>query len=104
MAKIRRAVMFIVFIGLMTTFLGCAATRTSESTGQYIDNSAITTKVKAAIFNDEMLKTFQISVESFKGEVQLSGFVNSPEAVTRAEEVARGVKGVVSVKNNLVVK
>jgi osmotically-inducible protein OsmY len=51
-----------------------------------------------------MLKTFQISVESFKGEVQLSGFVNSSEAVTRAGEVARGVKGVVSVKNNLIVK
>jgi osmotically-inducible protein OsmY len=88
----------------MATFLGCSATQTRESTGQYIDNSAITAKVKAAIFEDEMLKTFQISVESYKSEVQLSGFVNSPEAVTRAGEVARSVKGVVSVKNNLVVK
>jgi osmotically-inducible protein OsmY len=102
--KIHRVVTLVVFAGLMAAFLGCAATQTSESTGQYIDNSAITTKVKAAIFKDEMLKTFQISVESYKGEVQLSGFVNSPEAVTRAGKVARSVKGVVSVKNNLVVK
>jgi len=84
--------------------MGCAATQTSESTGQYIDDSAITTKVKTAIFNDAMLKTMQISVETYKGEVQLSGFVNSAQSVRRAGEVARGVRGVVSVRNNLIVK
>ena len=94
----------LVFIGLMTVFLGCAATQTSESTGQYVDNSAITTKVKAAIFNDPMLKTLQISVESFKGEVQLSGFVNSAESARKAGEIARSIEGVVSVKNDLIVK
>lgn len=104
MAKIYRFVTLIILVGLLATSLGCAATQTNESTGQYIDNAAITTKVKAAIFSDETLKTFQISVESFKGEVQLSGFVNSPEAAARAGKVARNVEGVVSVNNNLIVK
>ncbi|MBU4276155.1 MAG: BON domain-containing protein [Proteobacteria bacterium] len=104
MRKLQKSLGLLVIIGLMTVFLGCAATQTSESTGQYVDNSAITTKVKAAIFNDPMLKTMQISVESYKGEVQLSGFVNSPESVRKAGEVARSVEGVVSVKNDLIVK
>ncbi|BEQ14186.1 BON domain-containing protein [Desulfoferula mesophila] len=104
MRKLQKSLGLLVVIGLMTIFLGCAATQTSESTGQYVDNSAITTKVKAAIFNDPMLKTMQISVESYKGEVQLSGFVNSAESVRRAGEVARSVEGVVSVKNDLLVK
>jgi len=64
----------------------------------------ITTKVKAAIFNDPSLKVFQINVETFKGEVQLSGFVDSAQMVKKAGEVARSVKGVTSVKNNLNVK
>lgn len=104
MKKFHGIVKLFLFIGLMTTFLGCAATQTSESTGQYIDDSAITTKVKTAIFNDATLKTLQISVETFKGEVQLSGFVDSAQNVRKAGEVARSVKGVVSVKNNLIVK
>lgn len=104
MRKLQKSLGLLVVIGLMTIFLGCAATQTSESTGQYVDNSAITTKVKAAIFNDPLLKTMQISVESYKGEVQLSGFVNSPESVRKAGEVARSVEGVVSVKNDLIVK
>ena len=104
MSKLHKSLGLLVVIGLMTIFLGCAATQTSESTGQYVDNSAITTKVKAAIFNDPLLKTMQISVESYKGEVQLSGFVNSPESVRKAGEVARSVEGVVSVKNDLIVK
>lgn len=104
MRKLQKSLGLLVFIGLMTVFMGCAATQTSESTGQYVDNSAITTKVKAAIFNDPMLKTMQISVESFKGEVQLSGFVNSPESARKAGEIARSVEGVVSVKNDLIVK
>jgi osmotically-inducible protein OsmY len=89
---------------LVVAFLGCASTPTKESTGEYVDDSAITTKVKAAIFNDPALKVFQINVETFKGEVQLSGYVDSAKNVEKAGEVARSVGGVKSVKNNLNVK
>jgi osmotically-inducible protein OsmY len=94
------------FIGLvLVTFIaGCAATRHKESTGEYVDDSVLTSKVKAEIYNDPMLKVLQINVESFKGVVQLSGFVDSSQASTRAVEVAKSVKGVQSVKNSLVVK
>jgi osmotically-inducible protein OsmY len=95
---------FLICIGLIAAFLGCASTQKREGTGEYIDDSAITTKVKAAIFNEPSLKVFQINVETFKGEVQLSGFVDTPQSVSKAGEVARGVKGVKSVKNNLIVK
>ena len=95
---------FLACCALITSFMGCAATRTHESTGGYVDDSAITTKVKTAIFNESTLKTMQINVKTFKGEVQLSGFVDSEHSVTKAGEVARGVNGVVSVKNDLIVK
>jgi osmotically-inducible protein OsmY len=91
-------------IALVVAFLGCASSPTRESSGQYVDDSAITTRVKAAIFDDPSLKVLQINVETFKGEVQLSGFVDSPQNVRRAGEVARGVTGVRSVKNDLIVK
>jgi len=89
---------------LLSVFIGCASTRTTESTGQYVDDSVITTEVKASLANNDFLKSFQISVETFKGTVQLSGFVNSEQAVAKAGEIARSIKGVKSVKNNLVVK
>jgi len=94
------------FIGLvLVTFIaGCAATQHRESTGEYVDDSVLTSKVKAEIYNDPMLKVLQINVESFKGVVQLSGFVDSSQASARAVEVAKSVKGVQSVKNSLVVK
>jgi osmotically-inducible protein OsmY len=95
---------FLICIGLLAVFVGCASTPTREGTGEYVDDSAITTKVKAAIFNDPSLKVFQINVETFKGDVQLSGFVDSAQSVKKAGEVARGVNGVKSVKNNLIVK
>jgi osmotically-inducible protein OsmY len=104
MVKLHRILKLLVCIGLITTFLGCAATQKRQSTGQYVDDSVITTKVKAAIFNEATLKTMQINVETFKGEVQLSGFVDSAQSVNKAGEVARGVNGVVSVKNDLLVK
>ncbi|HAM34066.1 MAG TPA: transporter [Deltaproteobacteria bacterium] len=104
MVKRHRMLGFLICIGLIAVFLGCASTPTREGTGEYIDDSAITTKVKAAIFNDPSLKVFQINVETFKGEVQLSGFVDSAQSVKKAGEVARGVNGVKSVKNNLIVK
>jgi osmotically-inducible protein OsmY len=91
-------------IALVVAFLGCASSPTRESSGQYVDDSAITTRVKAAIFDDPSLKVLQINVETFKGEVQLSGFVDSAQNVRRAGEVARGVTGVRSVKNDLIVK
>lgn len=95
---------FLVCLLLVAGFTGCAATSKKESTGQYIDNSVITSKVKAAIFDEPSLKSLQINVESFKGEVQLSGFVDSTASINKATEVASGVKGVVSVKNDLIVK
>ena len=104
MVKRHRILSILVCIGLIAVFAGCASTPTKEGTGEYVDDSAITTKVKAAIFNDPALKVFQINVETFKGDVQLSGFVDSAQSVTKAGEVARGVKGVKSVKNHLIVK
>jgi hypothetical protein len=80
------------------------SSRTHESTGEYVDDSAITAKVKAAILEDPELKTLQISVKTFKGVVQLSGFVDSKEMVARAGEVAGQVSGVREVKNDLIVK
>ena len=83
---------------------GCASSPTRESTGEYIDDSAITAWVKTAIYNDPTLKVGQINVETYKGIVQLSGFVDSKQAVADAKQVARSVKGVQGVKNNLIVK
>lgn len=84
--------------------LSCSSTRTHESAGEYVDDSTITTKVKAAIFEDPALKTLQIGVTTYKGVVQLSGFVDSRDMAGRAGEVARKVSGVRDVKNDLVVK
>jgi osmotically-inducible protein OsmY len=101
---LNRILIGLLCIGLMSAFMGCAATQKQESTGQYVDDSAITTKVKTAIFNEESLKTLQINVKTFKGVVQLSGFVDSAQSVKKAGEVAGSVSGVVSVKNDLIVK
>lgn len=83
---------------------GCASSPTQSSTGEYIDDSAITAWVKTAIYNDPTLKIGQISVESYKGVVQLSGFVDSQQAVGKATQLARSVKGVQAVENSLIVK
>jgi osmotically-inducible protein OsmY len=104
MERLHRVFSLLVIIGLTITFLGCAATSKKQSTGQYVDDSVITTKVKAAIFEEPGLKTLQIEVKTFKGVVQLSGFVDSPQSVTRAGQVAAGVEGVKSVENDLIVK
>jgi osmotically-inducible protein OsmY len=89
---------------LIATFSACASTRTHESTGEYVDDSVITTKVKSLLAEDDFFKSFQISVETYKGIVQLSGFVNSRQAVNKASEIVRTVQGVKSVKNDLIVK
>ena len=83
---------------------GCASTPSQSSTGEVIDDSVITTKVKAAIFNDPILKTAEISVETVKGVVQLSGFVNSRDQKNRAGELAKQVVAVKEVVNNITVK
>lgn len=83
---------------------GCASTATRESTGEYIDDSVITTNVKTAIYADPDYKLGQIGVKTYKGVVQLSGFVNSPAAIVKAGKLTSAVKGVVAVENSLVVK
>ncbi len=88
----------------MALALGCASTSTQESTGELIDDATITTKVKAAIFNEPSLKVAQISVETYKSAVQLSGFVGTSSEIYTAGSLARSVKGVSSVQNNLSVK
>jgi osmotically-inducible protein OsmY len=95
---------YLVLVMLVATFVSCASTAKQESTGEYVDDSVITTKVKSLLAADDFLKSFQISVETYKGTVQLSGFVNSQQAANKAGEIARSVKGVTSVKNDLIVK
>ena len=94
---------FILALTLLTA-AGCASTQTQEGTGEYVDDSVVTTKVKAAILNEPSLSSAEINVETFKGVVQLSGFVNSRADITKAVEIARGVKGVNSVKNDMRLK
>ena len=104
MKKRNIVIHFLVLLMLIATFAACASTRTRESAGEYVDDSVITTKVKSLLAEDDLLKSFQISVESYKGTVQLSGFVNSQKAVDKAGEIVRSVNGVKSIKNNLIVK
>lgn len=94
-----------LFLALSLVFAaGCASTATQEGTGEYVDDSVITTKVKAAVFNEPSLKVAEINVETFKGTVQLSGFVSSHDAANKAIALARGVAGVKSVKNDMRIK
>ena len=93
-----------VLLMLIATFVACASTSKQESTGEYVDDSVITTKVKSLLAADDFLKSFEISVETYKGTVQLSGFVGSQQAVDTAGQIARSVNGVRSVKNSLIVK
>jgi osmotically-inducible protein OsmY len=104
MKKSSIVIRFLVVLMMIAAFVACASTPKQESTGEYIDDSVITTKVKSLLAADDFLKSFQIGVESRKGIVQLSGFVNSQAAVDKAGQIARGVKGVISVKNDLIVK
>lgn len=83
---------------------GCAGTATDQSTGEYIDDKAITAKVKTELVRDEVVKALQVDVDTFKGAVQLSGFVDNETQKARAEQIAAGVSGVRTVTNNLIVK
>ena len=93
-----------LMVALMSLFLGCASTSKQEGTGEYVDDTVITTKVKAAILGDASLKSAEINVETFKGVVQLSGFVNSQADINKAVELSRSIKGVNSVKNSMRLK
>jgi hyperosmotically inducible protein len=104
MTNITRKLATLAGVVLMATTLGCASTRTQEGAGEYVDDTVITAKVKAAILNEPTLKSAEVNVETFKGEVQLSGFVSSQAAESKAVEVARGVSGVKSVKNDMRLK
>jgi osmotically-inducible protein OsmY len=88
----------------LLTAVGCASTKTQEGTGEYVDDTVLTTKVKAAILNEPTLKSAEVNVETFKGVVQLSGFVSSQTAAHKADEIARTVSGVKSVKNDMRIK
>ena len=90
--------------GIATFSTGCGSTTTRESTGEYIDDATITTKVKAAFVKDKTVKAIDVNVDTFKGAVQLSGFVDTAEQKARAEQIAAGVMGVRSVKNNITLK
>jgi len=104
MVKPQSTLKLVACLTLLSALTGCASTQKHESTCQYVDDSVITTKVKGEIFNDPALKSMQINVKTYKGVVQLSGFVDSQLSVKKAGEVARGVKDVTSVENDLVVK
>ena len=104
MKKRNIVIRYFVLLMLIITFVACASTSKQESTGEYVDDSVITTKVKSLLAADDFLKSFQIGVETYKGTVQMSGFVDSQKAVDKAVEIARSVKGVKSVKNDLIVK
>ena len=104
MKKRNRVFGYFVLLMLIATFVACASTSKKEGTGEYIDDSVITTKVKSLLAADDFLKSFEIGVETYKGTVQLSGFVSSQKAIDKASKIARSVKGVKSVKNDLIVK
>jgi osmotically-inducible protein OsmY len=98
----RLAAVFVLLA--FASLLGCAASSTNEGTKAYMDDSVVTTKVKAAILGESSLKSYEIGVETYKGTVQLSGFVGSNTEIDKAGEVARGIHGVSSVKNDLRLK
>lgn len=104
MNKFRGLTIVAVALASALALGACAETKTSQSTGAYIDDTVITTKVKTAILEDPALKVMQIQVETNQNVVQLSGFVDSQQMATRAGTVARGVEGVSSVRNDLIVK
>jgi osmotically-inducible protein OsmY len=104
MKKSFTVIRFLVVLMMIAAFVACASTPQQSSTGEVVDDSVITTKIKTQLANDEFLKSFQISVETRKGIVELSGFVDTQKAKDRAGQIARGVEGVKSVTNALIVK
>jgi osmotically-inducible protein OsmY len=95
---------FLTVFALAASLAACAAVSGRETAGEYVDDATITTKVKAAIFDEPSLKSMQVNVETFQDVVQLSGFVDTPRSKAKAGEIARNVRGVQSVKNDLIVR
>lgn len=102
--KFSKSIFTAIFAVVLFTLAGCASTAKTEGTGAYVDDSVITTKVKAAILNEPTLKSREINVETYKGVVQLSGFVSGEPEAQRAVDITRAVKGVMSVKNDMRLK
>jgi hyperosmotically inducible periplasmic protein len=98
------AVLALGGLGTLSLPTGCAGTATRQSTGEYVDDAAITTKVKTVLIRDDIVKARQVEVETFKGHVQLSGFVDTPVQKDRAAQLARTIEGVVNVTNNIAIK
>ncbi len=103
MIKIRYLTRSISVI-MLASVMGCAATATRESTGEYVSDSWITAKVKSALIEDPHVKATEVNVETYKGTVQLSGFVSSASAMNQAVQVTRGIKGVAGIKNDMRIK
>lgn len=99
----RRTAAVALFVGT-AALAACASTARTEGTGEYVDDTVITTKVKAAVLNAPNLKSAEINVETFKGKVQLSGFVKSQADIDQAVALARNVEGVKSVANDMRLK
>jgi hyperosmotically inducible protein len=104
MTRAARTIAIAIVLAVPVAISACAPTKTSESTGQYVDDATITTKVKTAIVQDPALKVMQIHVKTYQSTVQLSGFVDTPQMIARAGDVAGRVGGVTSVQNDLMVK
>lgn len=104
LSQISRSLAVVAMLGGAVAVSACSSTPKQESTGEYVDSAAITTKVKAELIKDPVTKASQISVETFKDTVQLSGFVDTAASKSRAEQIARNIQGVRAVKNDLVVK
>jgi len=103
--KIAQRLVTAVFTAAVAiTAVGCSSSPTAKTAGEYVDDAVITSKVKAAFAADPNVKATEVNVETYKGDVQLSGFVANPADAQRAVEIARGVKGVTSVKNDIRVK
>lgn len=104
MKKRNIVICFMATLLLIAVIGACASTSTRESTGEYVDDSVITTKIKSMLAADDFLKSFKIGVKTYRGVVQLSGFVNTQKAVDKATEIVKSVKGVKDIKNDLIVK
>ncbi len=102
--KIAQHIIAVLLAACVLGTVGCGSTATREGTGEYVDDAVITTKVKAELFNEPTLKSAEINVETFKGVVQLSGFVSTTANIDKAMAIARTVKGVQAVKNDMRVK
>lgn len=104
MRKLNLITRFLLGLILLMSIVGCAGSKVTESTGEYFDDAIISAKVRTAILTDSRLRSMDITVTTFKGAVQLSGFVDSSQVAARAVQIVRTIKGVKLVNNSLVIK